>query len=155
MVLKSNNLMSLWQWKVSTNFFIASILSFVPVSKRFWQGLLFQQIRALQTKSWKYSAWKIVSIIFLFQSKRILYLSATKRVIINMTKRRQERYEISSLQTIFTIATNRKRNRKTRSMFQWQNPWFVTPFILRRDLRQITAQDDAKHTVTWCKLQHL
>ncbi|EFB32858.1 hypothetical protein HMPREF0971_00873 [Segatella oris F0302] len=39
-----------------------------------------------------------------------------------MTKRRQERYEISSLQTIFTIATNRKRNRKTRSMFQWQNP---------------------------------
>ena len=155
MVLKSNNLMSLWQWKVSTNFFIASILSFVPVSKRCWQGLLFQQIWSLQTKSWKYSAWKIVSIIFLFQSKRILYLSAMKRVIINMTKRRQERYEISSLQTIFTIATNRKRNRKTRSMFQWQNPWFVTPFILRCDLRQITAQDDAKHTVTWCKLQRL
>lgn len=155
MVLKSNNLMSLWQWKVSTNFFIASILSFVPVSKRFWQGLLFQQIRALQTKSWKYSAWKMLSITFLFQSKRILYLSATKRVIINMTKRRQERYEISSLQTIFTIATNRKRNRKTRSMFQWQNPWLVTPFILRCDLRQITAQDDTKHTVTWRKLQRL
>ena len=139
MVLKSNNLMSLWQWKVSTNFFIASILSFIPVSKRCWQGLLFQQIWALQTKSWKYSAWKMLSITFLFQSKRILYLSAMKRVIINMTKRRQERYEISSLQTIFTIATNRKRNRKTRSMFQWQNPWFVTPFILRCDLRQITA----------------
>lgn len=36
-----------------------------------------------------------------------------------------------------------------RLFFQWQTPWFITPFILRCNLTQITLQLDALYSVTW------